>query len=347
MEQRINMKFCFKLKKTVAETHEMLIQVYGEEAVSKKCVYDWFKRFKDGRESVEDEERSGRPSTSRTDDMIVKVREILSRDRRMTLRLMAEELGICKDTVHIIVREDLEKRKICSRFVPHSLTAEQKERRMECAKDFINSCHQDPSFLANIITGDESWCYQYDPETKRQSMAWCSPSSPRPTKSRMQKSKVKTMLIAFFDIKGIIHKEFVPMGQTVNAAFYEQVLRRLLQRIRRVRPELHKPGSWMLLHDNAPAHSAILVRQFLAQHGVLVIDHPPYSPDLAPADFFLFPRLKNALKGARFDDVDDIQKTVTTILRTISSKAFSGSFQNLFERCQRCVESGGDYFEGQ
>ena len=121
----------------------------------------------------------------------------------------------------------------------------------------------------------------------------------------------------------------------------------MLQRIARIRPELHKTGSWMLLHDNAPAHSAIRVRQFLAQHGVVVIEHPPYSPDLAPADFFLFPRLKNALKGARFDDVDDIKTTVTTILQTIPSDAFFASFHNLFERCHRCVERGGDYFEGQ
>ncbi len=347
MEQRVNIKFCYKLKKTAAETHQMLLQAYGEEAVSKKCVYEWFKRFRDGKETVEDEPRSGRPSTSRTSDMIEEVREMLARDRRLTLRLMAEELGIGKETVRTIVREDLGKRKICSRFVPHRLTAEQKEKRMECANDFISMCRGNRSFLTTIVTGDETWCYQYDPETKRQSMAWCSPSSPRPSKSRLQKSKVKTMLIAFFDSHGVIHKEFVPPGQTVNAAFYEQVLKRLLQRIRRVRPELHRTGSWVLLHDNAPAHAAIRVRQFLAQRSVTVIDHPPYSPDLAPADFFLFPRLKIALKGTRFEDLDDIQESVTTTLQTIPAEAFSGSFHKLFERCQRCIEREGDYFEGQ
>ena len=155
------------------------------------------------------------------------------------------------------------------------------------------------------------------------------------------------MLIAFFDSHGVIHKEFVPPGQTVNAAFYEQVLKRLLQRIRRVRPELHRTGSWVLLHDNAPAHAAIRVRQFLAQRSVTVIDHPPYSPDLAPADFFLFPRLKIALKGTRFEDLDDIQESVTKTLQTIPAEAFSGSFHKLFERCQRCIEGEGDYFEGQ
>ena len=82
----------------------MLVQVYGTEAVSRKCVYDWFKRFRDGKETTEDEPRSGRPSTSRTPDMIERVRQMLAQDRRMNLRLMAEELGISKDTVHTIVR---------------------------------------------------------------------------------------------------------------------------------------------------------------------------------------------------------------------------------------------------
>ena len=93
------------------------------------------------------------------------------------------------------------------------------------------------------------------------------------------------MLIAFPDSDVIIHKEFVPVGQTVNSTFYEEVFKRLLRRIHRVRPELHRTGQWMLLHDNAPAHCAIRVHQFLAQCGLPFLNHPPYSPNLAPADF--------------------------------------------------------------
>jgi histone-lysine N-methyltransferase SETMAR len=111
-----------------------------------------------------------------------------------------------------------------------------------------------------------------------------------------QKCKVKTLLIAFFYSDGIIHKEFVSEGQTVNSEFYEQVMKRLLQRIPLVRLELYRTGQWMLLHDNAPAHCAIRVRKLMAQRGVPVLNHPPYSPDLVPADFFLFPCLKNIMR---------------------------------------------------
>ena len=87
---------------------------------------------------------------------------------------------------------------------------------------------------------------------------------------------VKTLLIAFFGNEGIIHKEFVSAGQTINAAFYQAVLNRLLKRVWRVRPEFHRTEKWMLIYDNAPTHSAIRVRQLLAQKMVAMFDHPPY-----------------------------------------------------------------------
>ncbi|GBO20961.1 Putative uncharacterized protein FLJ37770 [Araneus ventricosus] len=94
MEQRVNIKFCFKLGKTATETHEMLMKVYGVDAVSKKCVFELFKGFRDGEEDVKDEPRSGRPPTSTTPDNIERVRRMLANDRRLSLRLMAEELKI-------------------------------------------------------------------------------------------------------------------------------------------------------------------------------------------------------------------------------------------------------------
>ena len=103
----------------------------------------------------------------------------------------------------------------------------------------------------------------------------------------------------------------------------------------------------MLLYVNAPAHSAIRVRKFLAQKMVAVVDHPPYTPHLAPSDFFLFPRLKAAIKDARFADVNAIKDRVTAVLRSILQEAFADCFRKLYERFQTCVVAGGDYFEGQ
>jgi len=106
---------------------------------------------------------------------------------------------------------------------------------------------------------------------------------------------VKTVLVIFFDWQGVIHKEFVPEGETVNAVYYKRVMERLLNRIRRVRPGMFESGDWFLLHDNVPSHNATIVKQFLTQRKVTVLDHPPYSPDLAPADQFLFPKVQSHL----------------------------------------------------
>jgi histone-lysine N-methyltransferase SETMAR len=77
--------------------------------------------------------------------------------------------------------------------------------------------------------------------------------------------------------------------------------------VRRKRPELW-PNDWILHHDNAPAHKALSVKQFLAQKSIIEMEHPPCSPDVAPNDFWLFPKINSALKGRRFRDIEDIKK---------------------------------------
>ena len=98
--------------------------------------------------------------------------------------------------------------------------------------------------------------------------------------------------------------DWVPEGQTVNHVYYKEVLTNLHERVRRRRrrrrPEMWKNGSWVLHQDNPPAHNALSVKTFLTKYEITVLEHPLYSPDLAPCDFFLFPKIKSALKGTRF-----------------------------------------------
>ena len=125
-------------------------------------------------------------------------------------------------------------------------------------------------------------------------------------KARQVKSIVKTTLICFFDIKGLVHFEFVPQGQTVNQQFCLEV-QRLRDAVRRKRPKFWRSGEWLLHHDNAPAHTALSVRQFLMKNEMTTASHThtPHSPDLTPCDFFLFPRMKRDLKGKRFQNVEE------------------------------------------
>ena len=108
--------------------------------------------------------------------------------------------------------------------------------------------------------------------------------------------------------------------ERVNHAFYKDVLERLRKRVQQVRRDITDDS---VLHlDNAPAHTALSIREFLAKKNIPVLPHPPYSADLAPCDFYLFPKLKSKLKGHHFGMMENIQKIVTDELHTLTENDF-------------------------
>ena len=121
---------------------------------------------------------------------------------------------------------------------------------MNVCYDLREQVGNDPQILSKIVTGDETWCYGYDPETKQALSQWKTPNSPKPKKARQFRSNVKIMLISF-DAKGIVPKEFVPPEQTVNKQFYLKVLKRLCDSVWEKLPEMSSSGVWFLHHDNA------------------------------------------------------------------------------------------------
>jgi len=129
-------------------------------------------------------------------------------------------------------------RKVSAKMVPKLLSDEQKECCKELCLDLLQRTENEPDLLNSIITCDETSVFTYDPETKRQSMQWKSTSSPRPKKTRMSRSKFKAMLIVFFDIQGVVIAEWIPSGQTVNQQYYNEVLMKLREHVRRKRLEL-------------------------------------------------------------------------------------------------------------
>jgi len=146
------------------------------------------------------------------------------------------------------------------------------------------------------------------------------------------------MLVCFFDHKGIVHYEFFAQGQAVNQQSYLEVLTRLRESARRKRLGLW-PDKWILHHGNAAAHDALSVREFLAKNSITKMDHQPYSPDLIPCDFWLFPKLKNVLKGQRFADLSDIQSNVKALLRGIPENDFQDYFRQWHHHLTKYIAS--------
>jgi hypothetical protein len=111
IEQRVNIKFLVKLKKTATESFRMLNEVYGEECLSRARVFEWYKRFCSGREDVEDDDRPGRPTTSSTKENIEKIDQIIRQDRRLSVRAVEEMINIDRKSVRRILVENLNMKK--------------------------------------------------------------------------------------------------------------------------------------------------------------------------------------------------------------------------------------------
>ena len=235
-----------------------------------------------------------------------------------------EELsGIHSSSVLKILRERLGLRKICARWVPHLLTDEQKQSRVRLAS------HR----LEEIVTADETWIYHFQPDSKAKNKVWVSSEGDRPVIARRCKTSNRILYAIFFDSKGPVLQIPVPKGSSVTGKFYRESFRtQLVDFYQKRRPRTGVRGI-KLLHDNAPAHISATVQEYLKESGLDVLDHPPYSPDLFPCDFWLFPRLREMLAGHRFESRCGIGSVVYQCLEHIPREDYRAAFRKWVDRC--------------
>ena len=143
----------------------------------------------------------------------------------------------------------------------------------------------------NLVTGDETRVYSFEPERKCSNQIWATKNAGRQIIAKRTRTVRKVLYVIFFHSKGPVMKILVPKGRTVTAKFYKNVVLRKFKKYYKTRRPKTGLKHLRLLHDNAPAHKAHLVIEFLESEKVTVLPHPPFSPDLVPCDYFLFPKL--------------------------------------------------------
>ena len=218
--------------------------------------------------------------------------------------------------------------------------------RKKDSREMVELINSDPAVLDALVTCDESWIYCYDPETKKQNFQWKHAGSPRLKNVRQSKSTNKLLMIPFYHSTGMIYMHWVPTGQTVNKEYYVEVLREFRKRFLGKRPALFKSGQWHFHQGNAPVHNCILVTDSLTKMGIKTVCHSLYSPDLAPCDFLLFPKLKEKLRGCHYETIEEMKEAVVKVIDTLTQKDFHVVFQKLLEWYNKCIAAGGDYFKG-
>lgn len=322
-----------------------LNSIFGGEAPSRTSVYRWFTEFNRGRSSLNDEFREGRPKSVVVPKNIDAVRELILQDRHVTYREIAVSLDISGTSIHSILHEHLAVKKLCSRWIPHNLAIAQKQARVNWSQEMLKKFNRGASkHVYDIVTGDESWIYAYEPESKQQSTVWVFQGEPNPTKVVRARSTSKQMVACFFGKTG--HVLTVPLEQrrTVNSEWYTTIcLPKVFGEIRKT----NRRRRIMLHHDNASSHTSARTSDFLSAQNVDLMSHPPYSPDLAPNDFFLFPNIKNKLRGQRFSTPEEAVDAFKMHVLEIPQSEWKKCFENWFTRMQKCIDLHGEYFEKQ
>lgn len=330
-------RYEFHQGKSVRKACESICSVLGDNIVSKSTCEYWYKRFKEGDFDVSDRERTGPPV--KVDDQ--ELQALLDENSCQTEKQLSEQLGVTQQTVSYRLKAMGKIRK-GTKWVPHFLTQENKNSRLNICVSLYNKQHR-KSFLWKIVTGDEKWIYFDNPKRKYH---WVDPGEPTTSTPKRNVHCNKVMLCIWWDMKGVLYYELLKPGQTVTADRYCHQLMQVNQEIEKKRPFSGKGKRPVkLLHDNARPHVGKPVKDTLLALGWEAVPHPAYSPDLAPSDYHLFRKMQNDLSDVRFKTFEEVEKWVAKFLTSQDESFFAKGIRELPERWLKVIQCDGDYFD--
>ena len=325
--------------KEAKQIYERIVSRLGDNIVSKSTVEYWVRQFRSGLESFKDDNHSGSPVRIKTEENIEIIDDLIKKDPKITFDTLAEMSGLTRGTIQRIIHEDLKLNKRFCTFVPHPLKKEQKAMRLEICHQNLNLWkNKGIQILEKIITGDETNVYYYDAPTRTESKVWVCEGETPPKIVKREKSIGKILYAIFFNTDGLVKAIKLEGQKNVTALWYTtECLPKVF--------ESFPKGSRLLLHDNASSHTAKLTIEYLAANKIKTLPHPPYSPDLAMCDFWLFSGLKRDLRGLKFGSVQALNEAVMAYLESIEKSAWREAFHMWKRRMERCIKAKGDYFD--
>lgn len=342
---RVLIYHCFLTKRNTVQAKAWLDKYYPDSAPSKATVERWFADFKRGRTNLNDEQHTGRPNEAVTPEFVKKVHQIVVSNRKVKLQEIADTLKLSKGSVFTIIHEHLLMKKLFAKWVPRSLTFDQKQQRIDDSESCLELFGRNKAeFLRRYVTMDETWIHHYTPESKRQSAEWSTSDETRPKRAKTQQSAGKVMASVFWDARGIIFIDYLEHGKTINSDYYIALLVRLKAEIASKRPHMKKKKP--LFHqDNAPCHKSLKTMAKMHELGFELLPHPPYSPDLAPSDYWLFADLKRMLQGKRFRSDEEVIAETEAYFEAKNKSFYQAGIEKLEKRWTDCINLEGNYVD--
>jgi len=321
------------------QIHLRMCAQYGDKVFSRRIVYEWTELFENGHRSLTDAERSRLPASATTTRNEERTLEMIHENRRITVEEVAGRLNVSVGSAYSLIHDSLMFSKLFAMWVPKGLTEERKRQRLDVCSRHLSRYHEESdNFLQQIVTGDETLIHSYEPESKRQSMQWKHPLSPVAKIFKMQPSEGKLMLTVISDSQEPILKTYQERGTTVTSATYCDILQGELKRTFCSKRRGKVSEKILLFHNNARLHTAAHTLETLKQLKWEAMEHPAYSPNLAPSDFHLFGPLKNA---RRFSCDDDVNAAVYQWLRAQPKTFFADGNKKLVGRWEKMHRKAG------
>ena len=199
---------------------------------------------------------------------------------------------------------------------------------------------------ANVVTGDETWVHYFEPVIKVNNKIWATKHSKSPIIAKHSLSAKKVLYAFFFSGEGVAIKVLVKKGKSITGKYYKDVVLKRLKKYYEKQRLAIGFKHVRLLHENAPAHTSAIVTAFMKKEKVTVLPHPLYSPDLAPCDFFLFPKLKSFLAGRKYQFRQALESAIHQYLITVPKSAYRVAFKKWRHWMKLCISSHGEYYEG-
>lgn len=254
-------------------------------------------------------------------------------------RCIAFVIGIDKNTVKKILTESLHLKKVLFKWVPHELSNEQKQKRVFYSNKLLSKLlHFSEGQLMKLITCDESWfflCYFFD--------GMWTDSDSRPQIPRRQISDKKYMFFTSFSIAGPVLIEFLPPNTRFNSTYMcTTILPKLNEQANKIKTK--SQSIKVRIHmDNARPHNSKMTMSKISELNMERLDHPPFSPDLSPNDFFLYGFVKDQLKGTQHRTGEELLNSITEIMNKIDKNTWKKVYENWIERLKMVIEREGNY----
>jgi len=327
---------CAALGEKRSTIQEKLHILFGDKAPQKSFVYKWMDP-PDNDGAFNDAPRSGRPISD--ENLTNMIRDMITDEPFHSTRSIAFILCVSRETVRHILLSGLNLRKLKCKWIPYTLTDIRRKKRVESALT-LHAMLTEDGILPRIITGDQSWFYLDNPVDEQ----WAaSTDDVQRNIARTMQSK-KVMVTILWGIKGFYLVEALPSDQNYNSTYFCELLTRLRSNLRKHKGV--KRIKFFHLHlDNAKVHRSLYTEEKAEELGFTMLQHPPYSPDLAPSDFYLFGYIKMQLKGRHFETVAMLMIAIDEILRTIPPWVLSNVMGEWIERLETVIQNDGSYIE--